>query len=639
LSRPSSKSTPDEVEDLLDKAFLRLALDDDHAEAWRDLGRYLLAGARSVDALAAFSEALRLASDPLAVADDVAKAAIAAHQIEAEIARRRKSKDSPANLLVAAKLLRHDNRLQEAAAVIDEAGILASGAREVAAERAIILFELERDNEAEPALRQALALDATNDGLRHKLAKLYLRAGRPAAARRELAACVDAREAIAWHIDMALAELQLGRQTQARKIFEDAVQTVGDSPHARQVLATVLAYADGVSGIELTDAMRSAAAAWRIAKNPPRPPNKARSNRLRLGFLGGGFWRHPSSWLTIRGVEALDPDEFEIHVFTPNLVGDDFTARWKACATGWHVTQAQSDEAVARNVRRCGIDVLVDLGGYLNLGRMTVMAHRPAALQIKWVGAQFHTSGFDEIDGFVSDVHETPDELAHLYTESLLTMSGSYICYSPPTALPDVGALPAGKNGYVTFGSLNNLMKITPRTLDAWAEILRRVEGSQFRVRAPQFDEEATRSDFRSAFHARGIMPDRLQLSGSADHLTMLADYNSIDIALQPFPYCGGVTLLEGLVMGVASVSFGGETFASRHGVSHLRNIALSDFVTWSHGDYIATAVRRSADFSGLGALRASLRPRLFHSVICDSKRFALEFTHLLKAMWKRQIR
>jgi len=157
-------------------------------------------------------------------------------------------------------------------------------------------------------------------------------------------------------------------------------------------------------------------------------------------------------------------------------------------------------------------------------------------------------------------------------------------------------------------------------------------------VRTPQFDEEETRRDFLAAFQARGVSPDRLQLSGSADHLTMLEDYNAIDIALQPFPYCGGVTVLEGFVMGAPCISLGGETFASRHGVSHLANVGLPGFIAWSRDDYIATAVRKSADFSSLGALRAGLRRRLFDSVICDGNRFAREITQRLNALWKQRI-
>ena len=133
---------------------------------------------------------------------------------------------------------------------------------------------------------------------------------------------------------------------------------------------------------------------------------------------------------------------------------------------------------------------MIDIGGYLNNGRLPVLALRAAQVQIKWVGAQFHTAGIAEVDAFISDPHETPSDLVGLYRENLLILPDTYVCYDPPGFDIPVGPSPAAETGSVTFGSLNSLMKITPATLDAWAETLRRLPGSRLLLAAPQLDEE-----------------------------------------------------------------------------------------------------------------------------------------------------
>ena len=116
----------------------------------------------------------------------------------------------------------------------------------------------------------------------------------------------------------------------------------------------------------------------------------------------------------------------------------------------------------------------------------------------------------------------------------------------------------------------------------------------------------------------------------------LLAAYNTIDLALDPFPYSGGLTTCEALWMGVPVVTCPGETFAGRHSLSHLANVGLTETVAADAREYVALAVRLAGDLPHLAALRAGLRERMAHSPLCDGPRFAGHLSQHLREVWRQ---
>ena len=176
-----------------------------------------------------------------------------------------------------------------------------------------------------------------------------------------------------------------------------------------------------------------------------------------------------------------------------------------------------------------------------------------------------------------------------------------------------------------------------------WAEILRRVPGSCLRLRFAGFEQFGTRAWFEGLFAANGVEPERLELLGWSPRAQMLADYNRIDIALDPFPYSGGITTCEALWMGVPVITCPGKTFAGRHSLSHLSNVGFVDTIVQSTSDYVTLAVRLANDLPRLAKRRAELRPQMARSPLCDEQRFAKNLSALLcaphgKRTWRRQL-
>ena len=418
--------------------------------------------------------------------------------------------------------------------------------------------------------------------------------------------------------------------------IDEAVRLAPGSADPLRTRGALLAYRSGTGAAELREAMA------RLGQAHPRCPSAPHQNirnpdrKLRIGLLSNTLRAHPVGWLTLPGVEALDQDSFSIHCFGRRETQDFIAHRFARRAQSWDGCETLGDAALAAKIREREIDILIDLGGYGDAGRITALVHRPAPVQVKWVGMQCATSGLAEMDWFITDRWETPGGFDPFYTERLLRLDDGYICYLPPHYAPEVTPLPALENGFVTFGCFNNLTKFTGETLAAWAAILRNVPASRLVLRCPQLSEDSIVARLRGRCAEAGLDPARLHFIGRTPHHDFLAGYNKIDIALDPFPYSGGLTTCESLYMGVPVITRAGEIFAARHSVSHLSNAGLADWVAAEVPDYIDRATSFANDLPALAELRHKLRAQMLASPLCDAPRFGRSLGKALRHAWHR---
>jgi predicted O-linked N-acetylglucosamine transferase (SPINDLY family) len=242
------------------------------------------------------------------------------------------------------------------------------------------------------------------------------------------------------------------------------------------------------------------------------------------------------------------------------------------------------------------------------------------------------------MDWMITDRWETPPGFEDFYTESLLRLPDGYVCYAPPPDAPAVGPLPALAYGAVTFGCFNNLAKITDPVLDAWGRILRQVPGARLVLRTHALGDATVQQAMRARLACHGIDPASVAMHGSVPHRTLLEAYNEIDVALDPFPYAGGLTVCEALWMGVPVVSLHGDGFAARHGLSHLSNVGLGAWSVPDAGAYVELAVARASRLPELAAMRAGLRRQMADSPLCDAPRFGRGLAEALRLAWREAV-
>lgn len=610
------------------------------AEAWDALGLALLLTDERSLAEPAFAEAQRLSPQTLHYALHRITGAFAAGSEEALLAWLENARDAdPLNRVLPTALgalLERLGRRSEAIDAFEAATALAPDAPYPAALLGNALAHANRTREAEAELRNANTLDPDNDELRDMHASIMLRLHRYAEARTELLACIERHGERSDDLsNLATATSCLGMQDAAEQLARRAIALAPDSSWSRCTLCNVLPYRDGITGAELLAALKDCSDSLPRETLPPfaNTPDPARP--LVVGLLSGSFKTHPVGWLTIAGCETLDPEAFAVVCLAQYDAKDWMTQRFRAMAREWHDVDTMSDAALAMKARDLGIDILIDLGGYGEAGRMPACAHRLAPVQAKWVGMQNHSSGLAEMDWIITDRWETPPELEPMYSERPLRLADGYVCYSPPPYAPDVGPLPALANGHITFGCFNNLAKITPRVIATWCDVLHRVPDARLVLKTHQFADPPTAEHVLAAFTERGVAPERIELRGPSGHRAFMGEYNHVDIVLDPFPYSGGLTTCEALWMGVPTVTVPGEIFASRHSMSHLSNAGLADWVAPDLAAYVELAVRRASDIPALADLRAGLRAHVKASPLCDAPRFGRNLGEALRRAWR----
>jgi protein O-GlcNAc transferase len=333
----------------------------------------------------------------------------------------------------------------------------------------------------------------------------------------------------------------------------------------------------------------------------------------------------------------LDPAHVELIAYPTDLTVDALTARIKPYFAAWKPLYNLNDADAARLIHADGVHVLLDLSGHTGHNRLPVFAWKPAPVQVTWLGLPT-TTGLAEMDYVLGDLHAIPAEYEHHFSEAVWRMPESYVCMIAPASPVKVASLPALAAGQVTFGSFNNLAKMTDAVVAVWAHILKAVPNSRLSLKTKQLGDPLVCTQTRERFAACGIAPERLLLGGTVasrdDHL---AAYNQVDIALDTFPYPGVTTSVEALWMGVPVLSLQGDRFLSRTAGSIAHNAGLPDWIAADEDDYVAKAVAFASDLDRLAALRAGLRQQVLASPLFDAPRFARHFEDALWGMWQRR--
>jgi predicted O-linked N-acetylglucosamine transferase (SPINDLY family) len=278
------------------------------------------------------------------------------------------------------------------------------------------------------------------------------------------------------------------------------------------------------------------------------------------------------------------------------------------------------------------VDILVDLAGHTGGGRLLAFARKPAPLQITYLGYP-NTTGLPSIDCRITDALTDPvGESDRLHTEGLLRIDGCFLAYALLDELPPVA--PRATSGEpLTFGSFNNLAKISPTTVRLWKDVLAACSGSRMIIKATSLGDSPTRELAAKRFASLGLPMDRVELIGpTATQQEHLATYARIDVALDTFPYNGTTTTCEALAMGVPVISLFGAHHASRVGLSIL---SAAGFEQWATNDSTCFVQAACGVANQAASYRLALRDRLRASTLCDGRGIARKIESAYRTAWK----
>lgn len=365
-------------------------------------------------------------------------------------------------------------------------------------------------------------------------------------------------------------------------------------------------------------------------------PDPAPDRRLKVGYVSADFRQH-----TVAGfIETLltHHDRNRVHVtgYANVTRADEVTDRLRRLTDGWRPITTLSDEQVADQIAADEIDVLVDLSGHTAGNRLLVFARKPAPIQMTLFGYP-NTTGLQAIDYKISDpIADPPGESGEQYTEAVLRLPEVAWVYRPPTAAPTPNALPALSGRSFTFGCLNNPAKLSDVCLAAWSGVLKAVPKSRLVLLGGRSAEAARAVTER--FTRLGVASDRLEVVYRLPATEYFEAYQPIDLALDPFPYNGGVTTCDALWMGVPVLTVAGTDYRSRQGASILTNLGLPEFVADSPEKLVGLAASWADQRAGLADLRGSLCDMLKESPLTAAERYVRHLEAAYRDVWRKRV-
>ena len=359
----------------------------------------------------------------------------------------------------------------------------------------------------------------------------------------------------------------------------------------------------------------------------------AHGRRLRIGYVGGLFRDHVVGRNLLPLLRRHDRTAIEVYCYAANAADDEVTGRFRQCSDEWRDIRRLSDVDTAAQIRRDGIDILVDTALHLDGNRLLVFARRPAPVQVTFAGYP-GTTGITAIDYRLTDPGLDPLEgRTDAYAEASWRLPDTFWCYDALGADLPIGTLPADDAGFVTFGCLNNFSKVNDRMLALWSRVLAAAEHSRLLILS---HEGSHREWARGVLGRHGVGASRVDFVDYQPRERYLALFNRIDISLDTLPYNGHTTSLDSLWMGVPVVTLPGETVVGRAGLSQLTNLALHELVASTPDDYVSIAATLASDRQRLATLRRTLRRRLETSPLMNAERFARHIELAYRAMWVR---
>ncbi|MDQ8001511.1 MAG: tetratricopeptide repeat protein [Pseudomonadota bacterium] len=433
-----------------------------------------------------------------------------------------------------------------------------------------------------------------------------------------------------WDVDLpaVLARLRAAMLGQAeRRLLTLVPLVLWDDPALHRAVARQFA------------AQAASAAAAPAATGPAAPADAAPwpscpAGRLRIGYLGSGFRNHVLGYLCTELLALHDRSRYEVVGYFASAPDDIGRQLRQACDRHREVAHL-ADAALAAQIRRDAVDILIECDGLASNTRIAVLGARPAPLQLHFLDYPGPLS-MPGVDYTVVDRHVVPPGDEAHFDEAVLALPHTYHPFDTRSYRPQ----PASRaslgwpEGVVVYGSLSNSYKLTPEVFDGRMRIVRAVPGSVLVQVRPSAAAEAT---LRARWAGAGLAPERLILVDRVAHGAHLERLAQVDLCLDTFPFTSGTGAMEALWCDVPLLTLRGRCIAARNAASILTTHGVPECVAHSSQDFEARAIELGQRPAQLQALRQRLAAARARSPLFDMRRFVATLERGLEAAWARQ--
>jgi len=365
--------------------------------------------------------------------------------------------------------------------------------------------------------------------------------------------------------------------------------------------------------------------------------NYNQNKKIKIGFVSCDFTsNHSVTYFAKDTIKNLDKNVFETYSFS--LSEDRFlkssSLELKNNFDKWYDLSKLGNEDVVKFIQSEKIEILFDVMGLTKAPRIEIFNNRISPIQISWL-AFCNTVGFETIDYLIADKNLIYEDEEKFYKEKIIRMPDIWNCHSGFNLVRKLTNLPFNENKYITFGSFNNFLKLSDNVIKVWSKILKSVENSKLILKSYNSYNTRTVLDKFKKYGVENsiIIYDRSNYSDLKDHLDL---YESVDIALDTFPYNGVTTTFEALWKGVPVIVLKGYNFNSRCGESILKNANLDFFLASNEEEYIEKAIYLSNNIEKLENERKKIYDKITDTPLFNSNKFSSYLKDELLKIYKK---
>ncbi|MBT6178743.1 MAG: tetratricopeptide repeat protein [Deltaproteobacteria bacterium] len=493
---------------------------------------------------------------------------------------------------------------------------------------ATILLHLERATDAREWLVKSLTVNPDYAPAHANLGSVLIAFGELDEALLHLDRCIELGTGTTAEvlINRASALRDLGKIDEALQGYRNAIALDSESQIAHANYLLCLNYSQ-----QNQATIKKEHEAWGASQSHGQPPipMPVPAGKIKVGYVSPDFRRHSVAFFLESVLKNHDHENFEIVCVSNTQREDAVTENFKKLSHQWIDVKNLDAPSACAAIQEAGIHILVDLAAHTAHNRLDIFAQRAAPIQATWLGYP-NTTGLPEMDYRIGDALTDPPGFAQHYSEQLVHLPKTFICFCPPEQYPSLDDSGSPADSPITFGSFNLLAKINHEVIRVWSQILHQVEDSKILLKSRQLASEAAKERYLKLFEQNGIDSSRVILKSHVnsfmEHLNL---YREVDIGLDPFPYHGTTTTCEALLMGTPVLTLAGERHSARVGASLLSALGMGDWVSKSVSDYIEKAVNFAGADKELS--RQEIRKRFLESSLCDTSGFTRDLESLFK--------
>ena len=359
------------------------------------------------------------------------------------------------------------------------------------------------------------------------------------------------------------------------------------------------------------------------------------NKKIRIAFVSTDFKaNHSITWMIKDTLLYFDKNQFETFgiSMTNDILLKGSSQELKNNFDNWFDFSKLKNDEIITKLQDFKIEILIDTGGLFHAERIEIFNNRVAPIQISWVG-YLNTVGYPTIDFLISDKNLIKKDEEKFYSEKIIKMSNIWNCHSGFKFKREFSELPIKKNKYITFGSFNNFLKISDSVVEVWSQILKKINNSKLILKSSL---NVNKNIILKKFKKFGVHNSIEFVATVQDVENHIKSYKKIDIALDTFPYNGGITTFEALWSGVPVIGMAGFNMMSRCGESILKNAELKNLISINKEDYVNKALYFAKNLTELEELRLKIFKDISNTSLFDSENFSINFQNKLLDIYKK---